>query len=203
MVEKMLALDEILVKKIEGFSNDESMWNQIVRFSGPTVGLWICGPLMSLIDTAVIGQGSSIELAALGPGTLFCDYTCYVFMFLSIATSNLVATFLAKQVVAAYMMIEALNKKGYNGIAISIPKSDKFLQIFMLAAPVFVTMTSKVAFFSLVIYFASSLGTQVVAHQVMIQVYCVCTVWGELLSQTAQSFMHEILYGTNRSLAKA
>lgn len=36
----------------------------------------------------------------------------------------------------------------------------------------------------------------------MIQVYCMCTVWGEPLSQTAQSFMPELLYGTNRSLAK-
>jgi hypothetical protein len=34
---------------------------------------WICGPLMSLIDTVVIGQGSSIELAALG--TVFsCEF---------------------------------------------------------------------------------------------------------------------------------
>lgn len=39
---------------------------EIVMFSGPATGLWICAPLMSLIDTAVIGQGSSIELAALG-----------------------------------------------------------------------------------------------------------------------------------------
>jgi Na+-driven multidrug efflux pump len=39
---------------------------EIIKFTGPATGLWICGPLMSLIDTAVIGQGSSIELAALG-----------------------------------------------------------------------------------------------------------------------------------------
>ena len=47
----------------------QSIWQQmkeIVMFTGPATGLWICGPLMSLIDTAVIGQGSSIELAALG-----------------------------------------------------------------------------------------------------------------------------------------
>ncbi|XP_042412165.1 protein DETOXIFICATION 47, chloroplastic-like isoform X2 [Zingiber officinale] len=69
----------------------------IVMFAGPATGLWICGPLMSLIDTMVIGQGSSLELAALGPGTVFCDYLCYVFMFLSIATSNMVATSLAKK----------------------------------------------------------------------------------------------------------
>lgn len=29
-----------------------------------------------------------------------------------------------------------------------------------------------------------------------------CTVWGEPLSQTAQSFMPEFLFGVNRSLPK-
>lgn len=100
---------------------------EIVKFSGPATGLWLCGPLMSLIDTVVIGQSSSIELAALGdpyvmlllcdllvalcfvwiligglpfagPGTVFCDYMSYVFMFLSVATSNMVATSLARRV---------------------------------------------------------------------------------------------------------
>jgi hypothetical protein len=48
---------------------EQSIWIQmkdIVLFTGPAIGLWLCGPLMSLIDTAVVGQGSSIELAALG-----------------------------------------------------------------------------------------------------------------------------------------
>ena len=60
----------------EEFAPNSSIWNQmveIVKFSGPATGLWICGPLMSLIDTAVIGQGSSLDLAALGNGRkLFC-----------------------------------------------------------------------------------------------------------------------------------
>lgn len=71
---------EIAEFEKEEFSSGESIWNQIVeigKFSGPAVGLWICGPLMSLIDTAVIGQGSSTELAALGlimrKQTLFCS----------------------------------------------------------------------------------------------------------------------------------
>lgn len=37
---------------------ESSIWHQmkeIVVFAGPATGLWICGPLMSLIDTAVIG----------------------------------------------------------------------------------------------------------------------------------------------------
>ncbi|KAL3631552.1 hypothetical protein CASFOL_024536 [Castilleja foliolosa] len=94
IVEKLQLLEEISANNDEEISENENLWRQMVEISelsGPAVGLWICGPLMSLIDTAVIGQGSSIELAALGPRTVFCDNTSYVFMFLSIATSNLVA----------------------------------------------------------------------------------------------------------------
>ncbi|KAJ6707935.1 PROTEIN DETOXIFICATION 44 CHLOROPLASTIC-RELATED [Salix viminalis] len=232
---------------------------------------------MSLISTAVIGQGSSTELAALGPGTVFCDNMNLLFMFLPIATSNMVATSLAKQdkyevqhqisillfvgfacgvlmllltqvlgswaltafsgpknahivpaaskyvqirglawpavlyglvsqsvslgmkdswgplkvlvvasvvngighlvlcsflgygiagaawstiasqVIAAYMMIEALNKKGYNAFAISIPSPNEFSHIFSIVAPVFVTMFSKVAFYTLMTYFVTAI----------------------------------------------
>ncbi|KAJ7978515.1 Protein DETOXIFICATION [Quillaja saponaria] len=261
------------VKEVEKQElGNQTIWNQmkdIVMFTGPATGLWICGPLMSLIDTAVIGQGSSIELAALGPATVVCDNMSYVFMFLSIATSNMVATALAKQdrkqvqhhisillfvgltcgffmllftkffgswiltaftgpqnvhvvpaantyvqirglawpallvgwvaqsasvingigdvvlcsllgygiagaawatmasqVVAGYMMIESLNKIGYNAFAIAIPSPEELLKIIGLAAPVFVTMMSKVAFYSLLVYFATSMGTHTMAaHQ--------------------------------------
>ncbi|KAF3336150.1 MATE efflux family protein 4 [Carex littledalei] len=297
---------------------------EIVVFAGPAVGLWICGPLMSLIDTMVIGQSSSLELAALGPGTVFCDYLCYIFMFLSIATSNMVATSLAKQdrelaqhqismllfvaltcgmgmllftkflgpqilaafagpgnfhlipaantyaqirgfawpavlvgmvaqsaslgmkdswgplkalavasiingfgdiflccfcgygiagaawatmvsqVVAAFMMIYNLKRTGFKVFPMAIPSKGELLQIFEIAAPVFITMTSKVAFYALLTYFATSMGAiTIAAHQVMINVFCMCTVWGEPLSQTAQSFMPELIHGINRSLSKA
>ncbi|KAL9254822.1 DETOXIFICATION 46, chloroplastic-like protein [Drosera capensis] len=306
---------------------ERGLWDQIVeivKFSGPATGLWICGPLMSLIDTAVIGQGSSIELAALGPGTVLCDYMSYTFMFLSIATSNMVATSLAQQdedgvqrqisillfvgltcgvamllftkflgpwalsafsgeknahllpaantyvqirglawpallvgwvaqsaslgmkdswgplkalvvasavngfgdivlcmflgygiagaawatmvsqVIAAFMMIDALNKKGYNAFAIYPPTPAELLEIFMLAGPVFITIASKVVFYALLVYFATSLGTNTVAaHQVLTQTFSMCAVWGEPLSQTAQSFMPELIYGTKRNLVKA
>ncbi|KAF5443875.1 hypothetical protein F2P56_036397 [Juglans regia] len=309
-----------------GSGDRQTIWHQmkeIVKFTGPATGLWICGPLMSLIDTAVIGQGSSIELAALGPATVMCDSLSYVFMFLSIATSNMVATSLAKkdknevqhhisnllfvgltcgclmllftkffgswaltaftgpksahvipaantyvqirglawpavligwvtqsaslgmkdswgplkalavasavnavgdivlcsflgygiagaawataasQVIAGYMMIESLNKKGYDAFAISVPSLEELRTVFGLAAPVFVTMISKVAFFSLITYLATSMGTySMAAHQVMVQTFFMCTVWGEPLSQTAQSFMPELIYGVRRNLEK-
>lgn len=43
-------------------------------------------------------------------------------------------------------MIEALNKKGYNAFALSVPSPKEFVTILGLAAPVFVTMISKVTF---------------------------------------------------------
>ncbi|KAK9113027.1 hypothetical protein Scep_020546 [Stephania cephalantha] len=326
MVSTLASSVDLVANANQSVAN-ESIWQQIreiALFAGPAAGLWICGPLMSLIDTAVIGQGSSIELAALGPATVVCDYGSYVFMFLSIATSNMVATSLASedkndvqhkisillfvglacgvgmliltkffgthlltaftgpknlhmvpaantyvqirglawpalllgwvaqsaslgmkdswgplkalavasaingigdvvlcyflgygiagaawatmvsQVVASFMMMDNLNKIGFNAFSVSIPSPNELLQIFELAAPVFITMISKVAFYSFLTYFATSMGTiTVAAHQVMIQVYCMCTVWGEPLSQTAQSFMPELLYGINRSLPKA
>ncbi|KAH9605356.1 hypothetical protein KSS87_000155 [Heliosperma pusillum] len=329
--------DPLFSKKIGSFENErssnnnnnssKSIWDQmieIIKFSGPATGLWVCGPLMSLIDTAVIGQGSSIELAALGPGTVLCDYMSYVFMFLSIATSNMVATSLARQdekqvqhqisillfvglscgvlmlfftklygasalnafagaknvhlvpagntyiqiralawpailvgwvaqsaslgmkdsmgplkalvvasvvngigdivlcmflgygiagaawatavsqVIAAYIVIDALNKKGYNGYSLSVPSITELQEIFAIAGPVFVTIVSKVAFFSLIVYCATSMGTHTIAaHQVLNQIFHMCAVWGEPLSQTSQSFMPELLYGANRNLAKA
>ncbi|GMN55763.1 hypothetical protein TIFTF001_024885 [Ficus carica] len=220
----------------------QGMWSQmkeIAMFTGPLSGLWICGPLMSLIDTVVIGQGSSIELAALGPGTVLCDNLSYdkkevqhhisVLLFIGLACGFSMLLFTrffgswaltaftgAKnshvvpaantyvQVVAGYMMIEALNKKGYNGYAISIPSPKELLAIVGLAAPVFVTMMAKVAFYTILVYFVTSMGTNTMAaHQVMIQTLFMCTVWGEPLSQTAQSFMPELLYGVKRSLEKA
>lgn len=38
---------------------------------------------MSLVDTAVVGAKSSIELAALGPGTSLCDNVAYMCGFLA------------------------------------------------------------------------------------------------------------------------
>ncbi|KAK7849852.1 protein detoxification 46 [Quercus suber] len=210
----------------------ENIWKQmkeIVMFTGPATGLWICGPLMSLIDTAVIGQGSSIELAALGIDKnevqhhisilLFVGLTCGCLMLLftkffgswvltdsrlSMACTSCWMGCSECKVIAGFMMIEALNKKGYNAYSISVPSPDELLTVLGLAAPVFITMISKVAFYSLIIYFVTSMGTYTMAaHQVMIQAFVMCTVWSGPLSQTAQSFMPELIYGAKRSLEKA
>lgn len=59
----------------------------LLRFTLPTLGVWIIGPILSLIDTAVVGTKSDIELAALGPGTMVCDYNTYIFTFIAAAST--------------------------------------------------------------------------------------------------------------------
>ncbi|KAK4786179.1 hypothetical protein SAY86_002868 [Trapa natans] len=146
------------------------------------------GPLKALaVASAVNGIGDIVLCSFLGYGIAGAAWAKMV-----------------SQVIAAYMMIAALNEKGYNAFAVSVPSADEIVSILGLAAPVFITMMSKVIFYALLIYFATSMGTiTVAAHQVMLQTYSMCTVWGEPLSQTAQSFMPELIYGENRSLEKA
>ncbi|CAK9207998.1 unnamed protein product [Sphagnum troendelagicum] len=301
----------------------EQMWDIIV-FAGPALGIWLSGPIMSLIDTSVIGQSSSLELAALGPGTVLCDNLCYVFMFLSVATSNLIATSLAQkdedeaaghlsrllfvavtcgvamliftqfgvdgllrgfvgaenanmipaartyvqiralawpavlvglvsqsaslgmqdsvgplkslaiasavnlagdiflctvmgygiagaawatmasQYVAAFLMMNSLYVRGYNVLAISSPSWKEFVHMVNLAAPILLTMISKVTFYTLITYLATTLGAvALAAHQVMVGICYLCSVWGEPLAQTAQSFMPAFIHGSDRNLKQA
>ena len=70
----------------------------LARFALPTLAAWLVSPLMSLVDTAVVGRdrsASSLALAALGPATMVGDSMSYLCSFLSVATTNLVATALA------------------------------------------------------------------------------------------------------------
>lgn len=71
-------------------------------------------------------------------------------LWLALVITNLVVAYFNEitydtfQVVASYMMIMSLNKKGYNGFALSVPSPSDLLEILGLAAPVFVMMMSKV-----------------------------------------------------------
>jgi Na+-driven multidrug efflux pump len=53
---------------------------QVLRFALPALGIWICNPLMSLIDTSVVGQTDSLQLAALGKycGNIACENDIFV-----------------------------------------------------------------------------------------------------------------------------
>ncbi|XP_076900728.1 protein DETOXIFICATION 46, chloroplastic-like isoform X2 [Bidens hawaiensis] len=45
--------------------------------------------------------------------------------------------------VSGFMMVEALKDKGYNGYVVAAPSANELVQIFKLAAPVFIMMISK------------------------------------------------------------
>jgi len=65
----------------------------VLRFIVPTLALWIAPPVMSLIDTSVVGRycGSN-DLAALSPGCTLIDSSAYLFMFIATAATNMVAS---------------------------------------------------------------------------------------------------------------
>ena len=74
--------------------------------------------MLTLVDTAVVGRsGTSIELAALGPGTLIGDNAAYLFSFLSVATTNLIATALAEDKDVAPLFSSAVRLALLCGVA--------------------------------------------------------------------------------------
>ena len=47
----------------------------LLRFTMPTMAIWLCDPLLSLVDTSVVGLSSgTIELAAIAPGSVYSGY---------------------------------------------------------------------------------------------------------------------------------
>ena len=69
----------------------------LLKFALPALALWLSSPLLSLVDTSVIGLSATVgrgasQLAALGPATTFCDGSVYLFAFLNVATTNLYAS---------------------------------------------------------------------------------------------------------------
>ena len=67
-------------------------------FVGTTILIWLSEPLLSLVDTTVVGQTVSnavVQLASLGPATLLTDSLIYTTYFLAIATTNTMANALA------------------------------------------------------------------------------------------------------------
>jgi len=66
-------------------------FRECLAFVVPALGIYACPPLMSLIDASFIGRSSSLELAALGPASSISDSAPLPLLFLSIASTNLIA----------------------------------------------------------------------------------------------------------------
>jgi Na+-driven multidrug efflux pump len=70
-------------------------------FISSTILIWLSEPLLSLVDTTIVGQyakkNAVVQLAALGPATLLIDSAIYLTYFLAIATTNTIANALASK----------------------------------------------------------------------------------------------------------
>jgi len=65
----------------------------ILRFAIPAIGVWLCSPILSLIDTSSVGLLSgTAQQAALNPAVAVTDYGCLLVAFMYTATTNLIAT---------------------------------------------------------------------------------------------------------------
>lgn len=65
---------------------------KIIKFAIPAVGVWLCSPLLSLIDTSSVGLLSgTAQQAALYPAVSVTDYSALLVAFMYTATTNLVA----------------------------------------------------------------------------------------------------------------
>lgn len=70
-------------------------YRQLLLFFATTTLIWLSEPLLSLVDTTVVGwapqNGAILQLASLGPATTLYDSLLYLTYFLAIATTNKLA----------------------------------------------------------------------------------------------------------------
>jgi Na+-driven multidrug efflux pump len=65
---------------------------KILKFAIPAIGVWLCGPLLSLIDTSAVGIFSgTVQQAALNPAVAVTDYAALLIAFMYTGTTNMVA----------------------------------------------------------------------------------------------------------------
>jgi Na+-driven multidrug efflux pump len=65
---------------------------KILLFAIPAIGVWLCNPLLSLIDTSAVGMLSgTIQQAALNPAVAVTDYSALLMAFMYTGTTNLIA----------------------------------------------------------------------------------------------------------------
>ena len=65
---------------------------KILKFAIPAIGVWLCSPMLSLIDTAAVGiLSGTIQQAALNPAVAVTDYSALLIAFLYTGATNLIA----------------------------------------------------------------------------------------------------------------
>ncbi|KAL7562249.1 hypothetical protein ACA910_004056 [Epithemia clementina (nom. ined.)] len=87
------SLDGAVVDKDDNSNKVEApTLSRIIQFAIPATGVWLCSPLLSLIDTSTVGLLSgTTQQAALNPAVAVTEYTALLIAFLYTGTTNLIA----------------------------------------------------------------------------------------------------------------
>lgn len=78
---------------------NRSVWQDVkplLAFSAQTLCIAVTNPLLSLVDTSVVGLTSETQLAAMAPATALSDGLSYCLTFIPIAVTNLVSLHMAR-----------------------------------------------------------------------------------------------------------
>ena len=87
----LTADESVATSKSKSKSETRKMISEVSAIALPSLGGMLLDPIMSLVDTACVGQVSTTALAAMAPCTSIFQFAFFAFFFLSAATTNLVA----------------------------------------------------------------------------------------------------------------
>ena len=112
-------------------------YRKLTVYTLATVAVWMAEPLLSLVDTTVVGltQGatSTVQVASMGPATTLFDSVLYGCWFLAVATTSQVAQALAKE---DYRELQTVVR---NVLGVSLTLGLGVTTFLMLAGPAFLS----------------------------------------------------------------
>lgn len=74
------------------FDREAPSISQILQFAIPAIGVWLCSPFLSMIDTSAVGLISgTAQQAALNPAVSVTEYAALLVAFMYTGTTNLIA----------------------------------------------------------------------------------------------------------------
>lgn len=107
------------------------------------------------------------------------------------------------QIIGSLLTLRSIHHKEYNPFARVISYMEE-QQVICLSSLVLLTLMSKVEFYTFITYMATYLGeSTLLAHQVMVWIYSMCTVSGENLAKTIQLFMPNLTSNVSYNIRKA
>ena len=100
-------------------SETRQIINEVAAIALPSLGGMLLDPIMSLIDTACVGQISPTALAAMAPATSIFQFIFFAFFFMSAATTNLVASNPPERVYSVHDTTDAAKRVDMNERVVS------------------------------------------------------------------------------------